>query len=173
MSSSDANSTTRPMRRRKSNRFDRSGGTPRVTGSTVIEDDADLEAAPNDIDESAGDAVAVTAAPEFDPEVPVEPVPTADPAPTDPIATSDSTSSEAASPDRRSDPSAYKRTLDQLPLCGRCGHEVSTITIEVDGNVLLMESCDNCDTRRWQLAGEPIELQQALDHVGEHTGRRR
>lgn len=57
--------------------------------------------------------------------------------------------------------------------CGRCGHELSVIRILVDGNTLLMESCDGCDARRWQLAGERIDLQQALDQVGEHAGRRR
>jgi hypothetical protein len=57
--------------------------------------------------------------------------------------------------------------------CGRCGSELSVIRILVDGNTLLMESCDGCDARRWQLAGERIDLQQALDEVGEHAGRRR
>ncbi len=57
--------------------------------------------------------------------------------------------------------------------CGRCGHELSAIRINVDGNTLLMESCDGCDVRRWQLAGERIDLQEALDQVGEHSGRRR
>jgi hypothetical protein len=58
-------------------------------------------------------------------------------------------------------------------LCGRCGNELSVIRILVDGNTLLMESCDGCDARRWQLSGERIDLQQALDEVGEHAGRRR
>lgn len=57
--------------------------------------------------------------------------------------------------------------------CGRCGNELSVIRILVDGNTLLMESCDGCDARRWQLSGERIDLQQALDEVGEHAGRRR
>lgn len=57
--------------------------------------------------------------------------------------------------------------------CDRCGHELSVIRILVDGNTLLMESCDGCDARRWQLSGERIDLQQALDEVGEHAGRRR
>ncbi|MEM9565255.1 MAG: hypothetical protein AAGA93_21715 [Actinomycetota bacterium] len=57
--------------------------------------------------------------------------------------------------------------------CDLCGDELSVIRIVVDGNTLLMESCDGCDTRRWQLAGERIDLQQALDEVGEHAGRRR
>lgn len=35
-----------------------------------------------------------------------------------------------------------------------------------------MESCDTCDTRRWHLAGEQIDLQEALNQVGEHSGRR-
>lgn len=57
--------------------------------------------------------------------------------------------------------------------CTRCGNELSVIRILVDGNTLLMESCDGCDARRWQLAGERIELQEALSQVGEHAGRRR
>ena len=57
--------------------------------------------------------------------------------------------------------------------CGRCGKELSVIRIIVDGNTLLMESCDGCDARRWQLAGERIDLQEALSQVGEHAGRRR
>lgn len=56
--------------------------------------------------------------------------------------------------------------------CPRCGQELSVIRINVDGNTLLMESCDGCDARRWQLAGERIDLQEALDQVGEHSGRR-
>ena len=184
MSTSDGNSTTRPLRRRQSKRFDRSGAPP-ATGSTMIEtdddDDDDVEARPSGArprrvrrgcrrggkrhrpDPTAGSGsrrrahrrghttpLSTTAA---------TPAPT--PAPAD----------EAQS--RRTDAPARSRTLDEMTPCGRCGQEVSTVHIEVDGNVLMMESCDNCDTRRWQLAGEPIELQQALDHVGEHTGRRR
>jgi len=57
--------------------------------------------------------------------------------------------------------------------CDRCGNELSVIRILVDGNTLLMESCDGCDARRWQLAGERIDLQEALSQVGEHAGRRR
>ncbi len=57
--------------------------------------------------------------------------------------------------------------------CQRCGNQLSVIRILVDGNTLLMESCDGCDARRWQLAGERIDLQEALNQVGEHAGRRR
>lgn len=57
--------------------------------------------------------------------------------------------------------------------CERCGNQLSVIRILVDGNTLLMESCDGCDARRWQLAGERIDLQEALNQVGEHAGRRR
>jgi len=57
--------------------------------------------------------------------------------------------------------------------CLRCGAELSVIRIVVDGNNLHMESCDGCDARRWQLAGERIDLQEALTQVGEHAGRRR
>lgn len=59
------------------------------------------------------------------------------------------------------------------PPCRACGAELSAIRIEVDGNTLLMESCDGCDTRRWHLEGQRIDLQEALDQVGEHAGRRR
>jgi hypothetical protein len=51
--------------------------------------------------------------------------------------------------------------------------ELVAIRMVVDGNDLVMESCEKCDTRRWQLAGEQIDLQQALAEVGEHVGRRR
>lgn len=57
--------------------------------------------------------------------------------------------------------------------CSACNNELSVIRIEVDGNTLMMESCDGCDARRWQLAGERIDLQKALNEVGEHAGRRR
>lgn len=57
--------------------------------------------------------------------------------------------------------------------CEICGSEQAAIRINVDGNTLLMESCDGCDIRRWQLAGERIDLQEALNQVGEHSGRRR
>lgn len=57
--------------------------------------------------------------------------------------------------------------------CPRCGGEQAAIRIDVDGTTLLMESCDGCDLRRWHLAGERIDLQEALNQVGEHSGRRR
>ncbi len=57
--------------------------------------------------------------------------------------------------------------------CDICGSEQAEIRINVDGNTLLMESCDGCDIRRWQLAGQRIDLQEALNQVGEHSGRRR
>lgn len=57
--------------------------------------------------------------------------------------------------------------------CPRCGQLLSVIRIVVDGTALLMESCDGCDARRWQLAGERIDLAEALHQVGEHAGRRR
>jgi len=47
------------------------------------------------------------------------------------------------------------------------------IRMTVDGNDLIMESCQRCDVRRWQLAGREIELPEALAQVGEHVGRRR
>ena len=58
-------------------------------------------------------------------------------------------------------------------LCPACDVELVTIHIMVDGNELVMESCQHCDERRWHLAGEQIELERALAEVGEHAGRRR
>lgn len=182
MSTSDGNSTTRPLRRRKSKRFDRSGGSPVATAPTVLDDgDVDVDLPDEGPGESSEEAVmAVAPATEISSPQPTETADSADHADSDtPPASATQTETEPADTasdathGRRPDAAARHRTLDQLALCGRCGHEVSTVHIEVDGNVLLMESCDNCDTRRWQLAGEPIELQDALDHVGEHTGRRR
>ncbi len=56
--------------------------------------------------------------------------------------------------------------------CRICTAPVSQINMKVDGNVLILESCDECDSRRWRLDGQPIDLKQALDEVGEHAGRR-
>ncbi len=57
--------------------------------------------------------------------------------------------------------------------CSICKAEVAVIRITVEGNDLLMESCDTCDKRRWQLAGKSIDLEDALTEVGEHAGRGR
>ena len=57
--------------------------------------------------------------------------------------------------------------------CDACGVELVTIAMTVDGNDLVMRSCQRCDTRSWHLAGTRIDLQQALAEVGEHAGRRR
>lgn len=57
--------------------------------------------------------------------------------------------------------------------CAVCGAELAVIQMTVDGNDLIMESCDRCDVRRWQLAGERIDLPQVLSEFGEHAGRRR
>lgn len=57
--------------------------------------------------------------------------------------------------------------------CQECGGELSVISITVDRSDLLMQSCNGCDARRWQLAGKNIDLQEALHQVGEHAGRRR
>lgn len=212
MSTSDGKSTTRPLGRRRSKRFDRRGGSPVMTGSATIdtaEDDVDvdvevdvpepadelpdLEAAASteiETDHDAASRVASSIAEDLpdgaeDAETAAESE--ADTA-TESVGESvgesaPESATEASSPtghppiggalSRRPDATGRSRSLDQKSPCGRCGHDVSIVHIEVDGNVLMMESCDNCDTRRWQLAGEPIELQQALDHVGEHTGRRR
>ncbi len=56
--------------------------------------------------------------------------------------------------------------------CRICSAPVSQININVDGNALILESCDECDSRRWHLDGQPIDLKRALDEVGEHAGRR-
>jgi len=49
--------------------------------------------------------------------------------------------------------------------------ELATIVIPVDGNNLLMESCDKCDKRSWQLAGEQINLEHVLSEVKSHVGK--
>lgn len=70
-------------------------------------------------------------------------------------------------------PKRVPLATDETPCGEACGSPLSSIRINVDGRTLLMESCDNCDRRRWQLAGEQIDLQEALHQVGEHAGRRR
>jgi transcription elongation factor Elf1 len=57
--------------------------------------------------------------------------------------------------------------------CTVCGHEVVSITLMVDGNEMAMNSCENCDTRSWNLGGAPIDLKLVLEQVGTHSGRRR
>jgi hypothetical protein len=57
--------------------------------------------------------------------------------------------------------------------CEVCDLELVTIRMIVDGNELVMQSCQKCDTRRWHLAGRPVDLERALAEVGEHAGRRR
>ncbi|MCP3991570.1 MAG: hypothetical protein GY724_21030 [Actinomycetia bacterium] len=64
-------------------------------------------------------------------------------------------------------------TVGEPKKCEACTIELVTIRMTVDGNDLVMESCQRCDTRRWHLAGTQIDLQQALAEVGEHAGRRR
>ncbi len=64
-------------------------------------------------------------------------------------------------------------TSDKVRACPVCGAELARISMMVDNTALLMESCDVCDIRRWQFAGEQIDLQHALEQVGEHAGRRR
>lgn len=56
--------------------------------------------------------------------------------------------------------------------CTVCGQDLSLIRLNVEGNILVMESCDGCDVRRWQLEGERIDLQKALEAVAEKAGRR-
>lgn len=57
--------------------------------------------------------------------------------------------------------------------CSVCGAPVALIHITVDGNVLVMESCDSCDARRWRMEGRSISLNQVLDEVGVQADRRR
>ncbi|MEM7339374.1 MAG: hypothetical protein AAF467_12050 [Actinomycetota bacterium] len=57
--------------------------------------------------------------------------------------------------------------------CERCQGELVSIQMMVDGDDLVMESCKECDTRRWHLAGHQIDLHQALARVGERARRRR
>ena len=57
--------------------------------------------------------------------------------------------------------------------CQVCRQPLSRIFLNVDGNTLIMESCDGCDMRRWQLAGQRIDLQRALEKVEEQASRAR
>ncbi len=57
--------------------------------------------------------------------------------------------------------------------CPTCTSELVTLKINVDGHDLIMLSCQTCDTRTWELAGQDINLEAALEHVGTHAGRRR
>ena len=71
--------------------------------------------------------------------------------------------------DRRTD----SRPQQRATRCSACDIELVTIRMVVDGNDLVMESCQRCDERRWHLAGSEIDLEEALSQVGEHAGRRR
>lgn len=176
MNSSDGNSTAPPLHKRKSKRFDRVGSGQRLGGAIDPESDADLmtrspadeEVEPAGVEEGAGsEPAADDAAPE--PALPDAGSPAF--VPDD----QEMTKADAAPALGAvvTEGAVRTKTLDERQACGRCGHELSMVNIEVDGNVLIMESCDNCDARRWHMAGEQIDLQQVLDHVGEHAGRRR
>ena len=161
MTSPDGSSAAPPLRKRKSKRFDRSGVNQRLGAS----DDAPASGGALPVDPPAP-AVPAVEPPSMAPNTAVaEPVAPA--APVSPVAPAAPMAAVVT------DSAVRSRTLDERQACGRCGHELSMVNIEVDGNVLVMESCDNCDARRWHLAGEPIELPEVLDHVGEHAGRRR
>ena len=235
MTSSDGESAPRPLRKRKSKRFDRTGGSARSAGSAVAEPDIDpeldddidefdesvsvevdaeptdgvegeledlevsssdsgasdeassnsdaddgssseddvddvLSSEPDDLDESSSESEADDDDSSSEPDDLDES--SSDDSPAD-QATSEIEPVDGAGRSFLSEATGRSKTLDELSTCGRCGHEVSMINIEVDSNVLVMESCDNCDIRRWHLAGEQVELEHALDHVGEHAGRRR
>ncbi len=60
---------------------------------------------------------------------------------------------------------------DVIDLCQDCDHELTTIEIPVDGNNLLMHSCDRCDKRWWKLAGEQIDLADALIEVKDRISK--
>lgn len=60
----------------------------------------------------------------------------------------------------------------EVQLCPTCEEELAIVSIAVDGNDLLMKSCDKCDKRSWQLAGNPIDLQSALVKVEQQVSRR-
>lgn len=63
--------------------------------------------------------------------------------------------------------------LPRAEQCAVCRQELVRIAMSVDGRDLVMVSCQKCDTRRWTHGGVPIDLQHALDEVGEHTPRRK
>ncbi len=63
--------------------------------------------------------------------------------------------------------------LQRAERCGACSQELVKIEMLVDGRDLVMVSCQKCDTRMWTHAGEPIDLADALDEVGQHAGRRK
>ena len=69
--------------------------------------------------------------------------------------------------------SAKLTSRREVSQCSVCEMQLATIRITVDGNDLLMESCDKCDKRRWHLAGKQIDLQEALTEVKDHVGKRR
>lgn len=197
MSRSDGKSAA-PLRKRKSKRFDLSASNQRPSDSTDEEaglaptvgaavgvDSGDEPAEVAKIESDHLDEASVDASGPEPADADETIVDASDASPTDvneeSVKTGEAGSDEepATSAAERPGPTVVtegtvrSKTLDERHACGRCGHELSMVNIEVDGNVLIMESCDNCDARRWNLAGEPIELQQVLDHVGEHAGRRR
>ncbi len=57
--------------------------------------------------------------------------------------------------------------------CRLCGSDAVVIGMAFDGNTVDMESCDHCDTRRWSVQGEAVELDAVLAEVGLRSGRRR
>ncbi len=58
-------------------------------------------------------------------------------------------------------------------LCQACGTPLVVIRLNIDGNALLMQSCETCDIRSWRLDGETIDRTMAIAEVEDHTGRRR
>jgi hypothetical protein len=66
-----------------------------------------------------------------------------------------------------------KNVRVNVKLCADCQQELASIRIRVDGNDLIMESCDKCDKRCWHMSGAPIDLHDALHEVTEFVGKRR
>lgn len=172
MTSSDGKSAA-PLRKRKSKRFDRSGSNQRRVPAADAADRPTAEPTGDIGAQTEASAAVENSSLHADGQV----------SPSGPASSSrkfvplgpasESQAAPTPQPNVVTDGAVRGTSLDDRQACGRCGHELSMVNIEVDGNVLIMESCDNCDARRWQLAGEPLDLQQVLDHVGEHAGRRR
>ena len=58
-------------------------------------------------------------------------------------------------------------------LCQECKTPTVVIRLNIDGYTLLMQSCETCDIRSWNLRGETIDRQSAISEVGDSLARRR
>ncbi len=83
--------------------------------------------------------------------------------------------SEADRPTSDVEQNAKKTRPDPVSgdLCGTCKTALVVIRLEIDGNTLLMQSCETCDIRSWRLDGETIDRKTAISEVGDQTGRRK